>query len=241
MTDHDKGEFVKLLVGLAEYYGKPISETVIGIYWAGLRLHALAAIRDAMNRHARHPDTGQWMPKIADLERLIGGSTQDAAFLAWSQVERAVKHVGPWRDVVFDDSLIHRVLYDMGGWIVLGEKTEKDWPFIEREFVTRYRGYSNRGGKLEYEPVLTGLANLSNQAVGQRLERPVLFGRHSQCLAVMASGSDQPLLGQVSIGAHLQRLECLKNSGTTENPNAGLRSIAPSTPENAVFSSGVMG
>ncbi|CAK0761337.1 DUF6475 domain-containing protein [Gammaproteobacteria bacterium] len=189
MTDHDKTAFVKLLVGLAEYYGKPISETVIGIYWAGLRHHDLEAIRDAMNRHARHPDSGQWMPKVADLERLIDGSTQDAAYLAWTKVERAVMHVGPWRDMVFDDALIHRVLYDMGGWIALGEKTEKDWPFVGREFVIRYRGYVNKGGPQEYEPVLTGLANLTNQAVGQRLERPVLFGQHKQCLTVMAGGS----------------------------------------------------
>ncbi len=57
---------------------------------------------------------------------MLGGSTQDAALAAWSKVDRAVREVGPYQSVAFDDALIHRVLFEMGGWIPLGSKTEDE-------------------------------------------------------------------------------------------------------------------
>ena len=192
MNERDQTEFAKLMVGLAEYYTKPLTEVVLGIYWQALRHHDLAAVRDAIHRHIRNPDNGQWMPKVADIERLISGSTEIAAFIAWTKVEQAVNSVSSWRDLVFDDPLIHRVLSDMGGWILLGEKPEKDWPFVEREFVTRYRGYATRGTTPDYLPVLPG--RLAYKTSSYKQEPPVLFGQQAQCQAVMAGGTTQQLI-----------------------------------------------
>ncbi|CAK0767071.1 Bacteriophage protein [Gammaproteobacteria bacterium] len=194
MQNHDKSRFALFMTSLAEYYGKPITQASIGIYWDGLCHHDLAAIEDAITRHIRNPDNGQWMPKVSDIVRLVSGSTEESALQAWTKVDRAMSHIGPWRDVVFDDPIIHRVLFDMGGWILLGEKSAKDWPFLAREFMTRYRGYVSQGSLPDYEPVLTGMANLTNQANGNRLEQPALFGNAAQCLTVMAEGVNQTLL-----------------------------------------------
>ena len=205
MNERDQTEFAKLMVGLAEYYAKPLTEVVLGIYWQALRHHDLAAVRDAIHRHIRNPDNGQWMPKVADIERLASGSTESKALVAWTKVDRAMSHVGPWRDVVFDDPIIHRVLFDMGGWIMLGEKAEKDWPFLAREFAVRYRGYATREIPPDYAPILGGMANRGNSASGHPQEPPILFGPQAQCQVVMAGGTDQQLIG-TDLKPHLPRI-----------------------------------
>ena len=66
------------------------------------RLTDLRAVADALNRHAVNPDNGQFLPKPADIVRLINGNTVDRALVAWSTVERAIRSTGPYQSVVFD-------------------------------------------------------------------------------------------------------------------------------------------
>jgi len=144
MRHEDKPEFAGMMVSIGEYYGREISDGLMGMYWQGLQHYDLAAVRDAMNRHVANPDSGQFMPKIADISKMLAGTTQDAALRAWAKVDQAVRRVGTYRDVAFDDPLIHRVLHDMGGWVAMGSKTEDEWPFVAKEFENRYRGFRAR-------------------------------------------------------------------------------------------------
>lgn len=184
-----------MLKAVADYCGKTLSAGVIAIYWQGLQDLDLIAVRRALNAHVQNPDTGQFMPKIADIRRMLSGTSQDAALVAWAKVDRAIRHVGTYADVVFDDPLIHRVLHDMGGWIGLGSKTEDDWPFVAREFENRYRGYRMRGDRPEYPPVMIGMTNAHNRKGGFPLEPPRLVGDATRCGAVLADGTDKPLIG----------------------------------------------
>jgi hypothetical protein len=93
---------------------------------------------------------------------------------------------------VFDDALIHRVISEMGGWIQLGSKGNDEWPFVAKEFETRYRGYRMRAENPEFPPVLIGLANSQNAVNGHRAE-PVLIG-DAKAQDVMLLGTDKPLL-----------------------------------------------
>ncbi len=136
MKPNEFEEFSSRLVGAAEYFGKSLSPAVIGIYWEGLRDLELSEFAIALTAHVQNPDNGQFMPKIADIRRMVGGTTQDSALVAWSKVDRAVRHVGTYADVVFDDPIIHRVVHDMGGWITFGSKREDDWPFVAKELET---------------------------------------------------------------------------------------------------------
>lgn len=144
MVDSEKRDFMEVMTGLSEYYGREVSVPVIKIYWEGLRVYDLQAIREAAGRHIADPDAGKWMPKIADIVKMLSGTTGDAALIAWAKVDKAVRAVGTYSDVVFDDPIIHRVLQDMGGWVMLGTKTDHDWQFVAKEFETRYRGYKIR-------------------------------------------------------------------------------------------------
>lgn len=195
MQQSDYEDFVSIIQVVAEQYGKKLSGSVLALYWQGLKDLDFAAVKEALGRHLRNTDTGQFMPKIADIRKMLEGSAQDSALQAWAKVDRAVRHVGTHVDVVFDDPLIHRVVYDMGGWIALGTKTEDEWPFVAREFENRYRGLKARNERPEYPPVLTGIASAHNSKEGFRLAPPTMIGNAEQAMLTMQHGSNAQMIG----------------------------------------------
>ena len=213
MNDGDKRRFAEAMVALTEYYGKSVSDGVIELYWQGLRHYDFEAISEAMRRHMHNPDSGQFMPKIADVAKMLGGTSQDAALQAWAKVDRAVRQVGTYSDVAFDDPLIHRVIHEMGGWMGLGTKTEDEWPFVAREFENRYRGYRSRSEIPEYPPVLIGIAGASNRKNGHTVAPPTLIGNAEAAKAVIERGAEKPLLGIQRATPALEHLRLVPDSG----------------------------
>lgn len=193
MTQNDFENFREILSAVGDMYGKPVSEFALSLWWGALKNYDLKAIREALSRHIQNPDNGQWMPKPADVVRMIGGTSTDSALIAWSKVDKAIRDVGTYSDVVFDDPVIHRVIDDMGGWIAMGTKTENDWPFVAKEFENRYRGYSIRGAIPEYQNVLVGIANAQNQRHGFDNQEPVLIGNAKQARHVMSLGGGRSI------------------------------------------------
>lgn len=213
MQQDDFDQFSTMLQAVAEYCGKPLSAGVIAIYWQGLRDLDLDALRHALNAHVQNPDSGQFMPKIADVRRMLGGTTQDAALVAWAKVDQAVRRVGTYADVVFDDPLVHRVLHDMGGWMGLGTKSEDEWPFVAKEFENRYRGYRMRSERPEYPPVLIGIAGAHNRKGNHAIQPPMLIGDQAKARAVIRGGTDKPLIGFASAGEAFNRLSLVSEAG----------------------------
>lgn len=195
MIDTDKTDFFRLIAGVHSFYRQEISDFANGVWWAAMKPFDLAAIKDALNRHCVNPDNGQFMPKPADVVKLLQGSSQDGALVAWAKVDRAVRQVGAYSTVVFDDPIIHRVVQDMGGWVALGDKQEKEWPFVAKEFENRYRGYRTQGGVGEYPRALVGIAEAQNGQNGFKSQPPVLIGNASKAKQVLANGADKPMLG----------------------------------------------
>lgn len=189
MKVEDKKRFLSCLVATSEYYGKPMSDAVIGLWWEGLKAYDIAAIEHAFASHVKNPDTGQFMPKIADVVKMIGGTTNDRSLVAWAKVDKAVRQVGPYETVVFDDPLINRVLHDMGGWMILAEKTDDDWPFVAKEFEQRYRGYAMRDEIPEYPSKLIGMFEATNNKNGHKYDGPIVIGDFSKALRVLGNGS----------------------------------------------------
>ncbi|WGS53550.1 DUF6475 domain-containing protein [Paraburkholderia sp. D15] len=195
MIEEDRSDFGTLMSGVYGFYGKDASDFALDVWWQAMSPYDFPAVKEALNRHCVNPDSGQFLPKPADVVKMLAGSTQDAALVAWSKVDRAVREVGTYRSVVFDDALIHRVVTDMGGWVMVGGKGDDEWPFVRNEFVNRYRGYRMRTEVPEYLPVLIGVSEASNQRHGFRSEGPMLIGDSEAAKAVLAGGGDKPLIG----------------------------------------------
>lgn len=198
MIEREREEFGSMMADVYEFYGKEPSLNALEIWWIAMRPFDLQAVRKALGQHAVNPDTGQFLPKPADAVKMLGGSTLDSALLAWSKFELGLQRVGPHCSVVFDDPLIHRVVEDMGGWVVLARSTLKEWPFRQNEFVNRYRGFKIRNETPAYPSRLIGIAegeNTSNgffkDEAGQRklLAETVLIGDPGDAQRVLAGGS----------------------------------------------------
>ena len=190
-------EFEMLLNGIYEFYNKKPNDFVRDVWWAAMRGYDYDAVRDAMNRHLMNPDSGQFLPKPADIVKMIDGGTADSALVGWSKFDKAVRSVGPYMSIVFDDPIIHRVIEDMGGWTSFATKTDDEWPFIKNEFVTRYRGYSTRKVAIEYKPKMLGMIDADRESKGLAHDANVLrlVGDVAKAADVMRLGNSSPSIG----------------------------------------------
>lgn len=162
MREDDRKPFVELLTAAMDVYGKDMSKSLMYVWWSALERFDYAAVRGAFSAWMQNPDSGQFAPKPADIIRMIEGTTGDKAMLAWSKVDKAVRILGHYQSVAFDDPIIHCVIDDMGGWISLASTpTDKDLEFRGKEFVTRYRAYALRGVD-EYPAYLVGESESTN-------------------------------------------------------------------------------
>ncbi len=165
MKREDSNAFATMLQAVAEHVStgrepRPLSSDQVIFYFEGLKHYDLEAIRAALNLHVRNPDVGQFMPKIADLIRSLEGSQTDSAARACA------------------------VISDMGGWPSLFVD-ERETPFRQREFETRYRGYAIRGGAATWPRHLPGIAEAHNVAHGFGVAPPVLIGDASRAKVVL--------------------------------------------------------
>lgn len=195
MQTDDYPKFQEGISGVMGFYGRSVSTFAMDVWWTALKGYDLPAIIDAFNRHLANPDAGQYPPKPADIIRMLQGSSQDSALRAWAKVDQAVRRIGTYCDVVFDDLIIHRVIQDMGGWIGLGSKNEDEWPFVAKEFENRYRGFKTRAEIPDYPTKLIGIASAHNSQKDFPLDPPILIGNESKARQVMAGGSDKPTIG----------------------------------------------
>lgn len=190
MNTTDRPRFLKAMTALADYYGKPLSEGGLALYWQGLQGYEIDHIELAIGLHLKNPDTGQFMPKIADIVRMLEGTTQDAAALAWAKVLRAVGSVGMYQSLAFDDAIIHLVIDDITTWPALCQTTEAELPFLAKRFETSYRAYKRMGEGLPAHPrYLAGLSETANAGQGFDSDPPRLVGDPERAKRVLLNGS----------------------------------------------------
>lgn len=188
MNRTELNQFSKLWAGMAEMYGKSVSDAVIAMAYAALEKYDLADIRRAINAHVADPMRGQYLAKPADLILHIDGDPESRSLQAWSKVEDGIKRVGPHQDVVFDDAAVMVAIEDMGGWISLCCISEQELPFKRQEFTKRYKGYLTRP-PAQHPAKLIGISTASNmQRFPNYKPDPILIGNPQQALLVHESG-----------------------------------------------------
>jgi hypothetical protein len=107
-------------------------------------------------------------------------------------VERAVKHIGSYQSIVFDDPLIHAVIEAMGGWIELCAMQLDELPFKAREFQKRYMGFIQKAPK-RYPKYCCGIAEGENLRLGYKAQPRVIVGDIHKAEQVMLNGGGIPL------------------------------------------------
>lgn len=192
MDVRDLPEFTEVMTGVCVLYGKPMSDALMELYWRALESFEFGVVKAAFEAHVGNPDTGQFMPKPADVVRYVHGSSQTRGLLAWSKVTQAMRSVGLYQSIVFDDPFIHAVIEDMSGWINLCMTLTKDLPFRANEFEKRYAAYVLHP-PARYPKQLVGLYETQNSLNDHPVKPPLLFGDKERALVVLQDGRERPL------------------------------------------------
>lgn len=207
MKTTDRTEFAAMLTAtVVGVYSKPApGHDVIGIWFSALQGFDLPDVRRAFSLHVRDPDRGQYPPRPADITRFIEGSTQTQGMLAWSKVEKAMRCVGGYQTVVFDDPLIHAVIAELGGWPALCRVETKDLPFRAKDFERRYSAHRSMRQLPSYQPRLSGITETERRAGGHELPQPVLVGDRDKAARVLIGGGEANPLG-IALQSALEHL-----------------------------------
>ena len=99
--------------------------------------------------------------------------------------------VGAYRDVVFDDPLIHLCVVDLGGWTKLCRTGYDEQSYLQHRFCESYRTYARRGDPGEYPARLTGAGSGADEylKVGMKPPPPALVGDKELARKVLAGGA----------------------------------------------------
>lgn len=136
----EKKEFAILMSTLYEIYDKEGSATKTELYFNLLEEYPIEIIKKAVTKILKSRIYSSF-PKPSDIIEAIEGSKEDLKSTALDQFQTtnsAAGNQGPYRNVKFDDPIIHIVLTAMGGWnnFCMFETSRLHW--IEEEFVEKY-------------------------------------------------------------------------------------------------------
>lgn len=190
MKAEEKTLFGQLLSGTAELYSKKLSPELLEIYWRALDQYSLADVSHALNLHVLNPDSGQFMPKPADIVRYVHGDTRVQALQAWSKVTSAIRSVGAYESIVFDDPIIHVVIHEMNGWVRLCHVKEDQLSFMGSEFEKRYAAHILQKPKVYPNKLMGHFNNYPYFGSDSATAEPRYFGDQELAKQVYLSGTD---------------------------------------------------
>ncbi len=197
MRSEDKGRFAAALAGLAEVFnthGKEMSAVAVELYFRTLKDLAIEEVEAAcIELVGGRVFNG--MPKPAEIREAARGTREDAALLAWQKLDRAVRRIGPYESVQFDDPVIHSAVEMMGGWTEIQNCSAEDWRVWRRkDFERAYQTLAKRWDHPEHLP---GLIELDNGPKGFEVPKPVRIGfEERKRLEEGSEDGEQPRLAQ---------------------------------------------
>jgi len=192
MKKSESTKFAKLMVAIGTLNGKDLPPEVVELYWRSLKCFAWADVHRALQAHIDNPDGGQFMPKPANIRRLLIGSGASRAADAWAKVEQAIEQIGSYTSVVFDDALIHAAIAHMGGWVKLCQTSTDHLAFRQIEFKRLYQDFLLTHANV-YPKVLSGRVEALNTRDSYPVPPPTLVGDKERAKAVTCAGGGSAL------------------------------------------------
>lgn len=166
--------FSMFFTGLCELFDKRYSEALLGIYVNALSGYAIGDVAKAIS-HAATSCT--FFPKPSELIELLGGGAlraDEIGLIEAGKVLRAIKQVGSYRSVKFDDPVTTAVISThFGGWVKMCQdlKADADKWFL-KDFEKAYVAYSRHG--IKENAALPGVIETDNSAKGFEFHENVI-------------------------------------------------------------------
>lgn len=195
MNNNDRSEFAKLWTSVRDdIYGKPVSATALDIVFRALQRFDIADIQKAIEIHINDTENGRFPIIPAHVVANIEGAGHERSAQAWNMLVGAIKHIGPYRDVVFDDPTIHAIVANEGGWLKVCDMSEEDLKFMQARFNKQYVGYVSRR-EFNYPQMLKGITNSENsgkkddEGKSFEIEKPAVVGDSEKAKQTYLGGS----------------------------------------------------
>ncbi len=175
MISADQEKFTQGLMILAEVYNRKLSSLLLHTYWKCLKKYSLAVFETTLWNFVKNPDVSKkGFPSPAEWIKAIDGDAESKSLMAWTVIIKAIRHIGHYDSVMFNDPLIHLIIEDMGGWIFLCQQFERELIFLQKEFERRYKNYYSTNQLNIESSYLTGQIEHQNTIHGftQYIPRP---------------------------------------------------------------------
>lgn len=195
MTTNDRAQFAEIWTAAYAVYGKQVSNAMLDVVFGALSAYSLRDIRTGLSGHIKNPDTGQFPPKPSDVIKHISGNSQSAAGEAWAKVDYAVRCVGNYRSVVFDDPKIHAAIERLGGWVKVSMTENDEYPFLQNHFLKLYQGFTVQPPETFPRKLMGTCEHQNSQASGflrgRAKDQPALIGDPEKAREVYQGGGEQ--------------------------------------------------
>lgn len=170
------------------YYRQDVTPFIADLWWEACRNFTVEQVSKALSAHAVDPEAGMFPPKVADVVRQLAGTATDRAEAAWAKCLRSIQSVGPYRDVVFDDPVIHAVVDALGGWVKVCSTTTDELSYVQHRFTESYKALQKQ--TLEYSRVLKGLRSADEvfEMKGLPTPKPSIVGDIEKARKVYIEG-----------------------------------------------------
>ena len=190
MKPSEKTAFASLITDVLAYYRQDASRFTLDLWWQACQSFEMEQVSKALSTHAMDPERGVYPPKVADVVRVLAGTTTDRAALAWGKVLGAMSAVGAYSDVVFDDPAIHAAIEDLGGWVKVCRGELAELSYLQHRFCQAHKAYTGQG-QFEYQRRLIGDRAPDDDFIrhGLPLPRPAVVGDRATALQVYRGGS----------------------------------------------------
>jgi len=163
-------------------------EFLIGAYYMALEKYSIEDIERAFG----YAMIGlKWFPKPVELIEFIkygeggAGNLEDIAMVQATAVINAIRGVGFYKSVVFDDPVTMAVVEQgWGGWMKICDLRVDDQKWFIKDFIKIYKAYSNQGIK-KYGHLIGYHEDNNLSHWPEKVEPPVLIGDKIKATGVL--------------------------------------------------------
>ena len=178
-------EIDQFIAEMFDYYSKDIRSGAARVYRRALKNISVEHLYKMFDLHIVDPDSGQFMPKVADFVKVNQGTKKGNAVEAWNKVYTAISKIGPYRNFSIDDPWAMKCIEEIGGFQRLCELTDHELEFKRNEFEKLYESYRAQGVPEQFPSKIKGLIDKEN---GTDTE-PFLIGDEQRAMRVLSQGS----------------------------------------------------
>jgi len=169
--------FRKALITFAKLYGREMDDDLMRLYWEAIKTIPDADFSKICAEIAASfkPTTACPFPTPAHFLELTGQHGDAAAQLAIAAIKTALKVVGTYQSVDFEDRAIHATVEAFGGWVALGQWDLKEWDINHARVAAYYKAAQTQDSGPDH---LTGLLEAQNSGQYDKfIEPPVKVKR----------------------------------------------------------------